>query len=132
MTASRIEPQRVSPLASVRVQANWLGVDISEANGGVFDAPVQWMGQLCFFHWQFRFLNLTSSGTVGMLQLKVPELGGMFPDQYPGEFTTNATVYTSWPAHWSDSLTQFSNSINLANNRATSLRGHFLTELTNY
>jgi hypothetical protein len=93
MTASRLVPgKELSDVEWVDVQAMWLGVDISEANGGSFLAPVQWVGRIALIQWVFRFATVTSSGTSGALAIKAPALNRL-PGQYCGVFSQRgATV----------------------------------------
>jgi hypothetical protein len=85
MTGSRLSGKELSNVQWVEVQATWLGVNIPEASGGEFLAPIYWLGNIGFCNWQMRFSPLTSSGTSGSFTLVVPDLFG-FPNQRCGVF----------------------------------------------
>ena len=84
MTASRlVAGKELSNVQWVEVQASWLGVNITEALGGIFLAPIVWVGDIGFINWQMKFPTLTSSGTSGLFRLIVPDLKD-FPSQRCG------------------------------------------------
>lgn len=127
MTASRIEPQKVSDLASVQVQASWNGVDITEANGGVFEAPIAFVGGLWLVNWVMRFPVLTGSGTSLAFKLQTTGMP-ILPAQYPGVFTQSGLSTNN--VYFQDGY--FSATWAMIQNRSTTLRAVLSTTSLNY
>ena len=137
MTASRIEPQKVSALATVDIQAIWNGVEISEANGGVFSAPIYMAGPYMLATWLFRFSALTNSGVSGVLDLSIPSLIGVFADQYPGVFAHRvgsdpATSASRYTGYWVNATGKLSTTMPATALRQITFRGQFAPYLLNY
>ena len=92
MTASRLGGKELSNVQWVDVQANWLGVDITDPNKGSFLAPIQWVGNIGLINWTIKFPLLTSSGTSGVLKLTATDLA-VFGDQWVGVMIHRALLY---------------------------------------
>jgi len=81
MTSSRLSGRELSTTEWLDVQANWLGVDITDVNLGSFMGSVQWVGNIGLISWLFKFNNVASSGTSGAFKLTAPGLARV-PEQW--------------------------------------------------
>lgn len=130
MNGSRLEVKQLSDVQHVNVQANWLGVDITEANGGSFLAPIYWVGGIGLINWFFRFPALTSSGTSGAFKLVVPEMAP-FPAQRCGVFHQLNVLAPVLMQQYAD-RGEFQTTMVLAQGSQCALRAQISMQLLNY